>query len=68
MPSPAEHLRDMAWECRQLAAQLHDENVRRDLLMVAERFERLAAVREHAGSAPQTDPAPSGGAKQAETC
>ena len=42
---PAEHLRELAWECRQLAAAILDEAARRDLTSVAEGFERLARVR-----------------------
>ena len=45
VPSPAEHLRDLATECRVLAEAVQDESTRRDLLLVAERFERLARVR-----------------------
>ena len=38
----AEHLGDMAWECRRLAAVVSDAAVRLDLLSLAARFERLA--------------------------
>jgi hypothetical protein len=44
MPSRSEHLRDLAWECRQLAAAAHDQKARFDLLVVAEHFERLAQM------------------------
>lgn len=47
MPSPAEHLRDLAWECQALAETVHKESTRLELLLAAERFERLALVREH---------------------
>jgi hypothetical protein len=43
--SPAEHLKGLAQECRRLADTVHDATVRRELLLVAERFERLARVR-----------------------
>ena len=43
--SAVEHLNDLALECRRLADTVHDESVRRELLQVAERFERLAQVR-----------------------
>jgi len=46
LPSPVEHLKDMAAECRLVAAACHDEGVRRELMLVAERFERLAEVRK----------------------
>ena len=58
MPSPVEHLRGMAIECRQVAAACHDEGVRRELMLVAERFERLAELRKH-GKASSTAPAQS---------
>ena len=45
VPSPVEHLRDLAAECRVLAKAVHDAATRRDLLSVAERFERLARMR-----------------------
>jgi len=44
--SPGDHLRELAWECRQLAAASCYESVRRDLILVAERFERLARFRD----------------------
>ena len=50
---PAEQLREMAWECRMLATALRDEVTRGDLLLVAERFERLARIRNRN----QADPA-----------
>lgn len=56
MPSPAEHLKELAWECRQLAAAVSDEITRRDLVSVAEKFERLARIRERE----KPDPARSG--------
>ena len=51
VPSPAEHLRDLAAECRALAEAVHDDT-RRELLLVAERFERLARVRDQGKSDP----------------
>ena len=45
VPSPAEHLKALAWECRRLAAVVSDEITRRDLMSVAEKFERLARIR-----------------------
>jgi hypothetical protein len=45
VPSPIEHLKDLAAECRVLAKAVHDATTRRDLLSVAERFERLARMR-----------------------
>lgn len=50
---PAEQLREMAWECRMLAMTLRDEAARRELFLVAERFERLARIRDRN----QADPA-----------
>jgi hypothetical protein len=44
--SPGDHLRELAWECRRLAAASRYESVRRDLILVAERFERLARFRD----------------------
>ena len=52
--SPAEHLKDLAGECRDLAMVAQDEIVRRELILTAERFERLARVREEQG---KEDPA-----------
>lgn len=46
MPSPSQHLRDLAAECRELATQTHDHDTRHELLLTAERFERLALARE----------------------
>jgi hypothetical protein len=54
VPSPAEHLKDLAGECRDLAMVAQDEIVRRELILTAERFERLARVREEQG---KEDPA-----------
>ena len=45
VPSPVERLKDLAVECRVLAKAVHDAATRRDLLSVAERFERLARMR-----------------------
>jgi hypothetical protein len=45
VPSPVEHLRDLAAECRLLAEAVRDDVTRQDLLLVAERFERLAQAR-----------------------
>src|SRR5437763_305601 len=50
--SPVEHLRDMAAECRQVAAACHDAGVRRELMLVAERFERLAELRKQGKTSP----------------
>jgi hypothetical protein len=44
--APGDHLRELAWECRRLAAASRYESVRRDLILVAERFERLARFRD----------------------
>jgi hypothetical protein len=44
-PSPHQ-LRDMAAECRRLAAAANKEAVREQLLDVAEQFERLARERQ----------------------
>ena len=52
VPSPAEHLRDLAGECRRLAATTRDENICRDLILTAERFERLARLREQQEKTP----------------
>ena len=46
VPTPVERLRDLAAECRLLADAVHDDATRRDLLMVAERFQRLARIRD----------------------
>jgi hypothetical protein len=46
MPSRSEYLRDMAWECRQLAGAVSDPGVRLDLLFMAEKFELLAQARD----------------------
>ena len=54
VPSPVEHLKDMAFECRQVAAVCHDEAVRRELMLVAERFERLAELRKQGKTPPTT--------------
>ena len=54
VPSPAEDLKDLAGECRDLAMVAQDEIVRRELILTAERFERLARVREEQG---KEDPA-----------
>jgi hypothetical protein len=40
----AEHLRDLAWECQMLAGFAEDRGVRLDLLVLAQRFERLADI------------------------
>ena len=40
----AEHLRDMAWECRMLAGAATDPETRLDLFLLAQRFERLAEM------------------------
>ena len=46
MASPVLHLKQLAEECRRLAEAVHDDSTRRELILVAERFERLARVRE----------------------
>ena len=49
--SRAEHLQDLAWECRLLAKTFDEEFARREMISVAERFERLARAehdKEHA--------------------
>jgi hypothetical protein len=46
VPSPAERLKDLAWACRVLAHAIHDENSRRELVLSAERADRLAEVQE----------------------
>ena len=58
VPSAVEHLKDMALECRQVAAVCHDAGVRRELMLVAERFERLAELRKQVKT-PSTTSAPS---------
>jgi hypothetical protein len=42
MTSRATQLREMAAECRELAAVTKSEDIRRQLLQIAEEFERLA--------------------------
>jgi hypothetical protein len=42
MTTKAAQLREMAQECRELAAVAKSEDIRRQLLKIAERFERLA--------------------------
>ena len=49
----AEHLRDMSWECRLLAAGVGDPGVRVDLLVLAQRFERLADMAILGGRPPR---------------
>ena len=44
MLSRAEHLLDLACECRLLAKTFNEVFERRELISVAERFERLARV------------------------
>jgi len=46
IPTRSQHLRDMAWECRQLAGAMVDRGVRLDLLLIAEKFELLAHARD----------------------
>jgi hypothetical protein len=46
MASSPHQLRDMAAECRRLAAAANKEAVREQLLDVAEQFERLALDRQ----------------------
>jgi len=60
MPSRSEHLRDMAWECRQLAGVTSDGGVRLDLLLMAEKFELLAQARDSQWGTklPKTETAP----------
>ena len=42
--SRAEELEDMEWECRALAAAAEHDDVRRQLLEVAEQFNRFAVL------------------------
>jgi hypothetical protein len=42
MTSKATQLREMAAECRELAAVTKNEDIRRQLLQIAEQFDRLA--------------------------
>jgi len=42
MTSKATQLREMAAECRELAAATKSKDIRRQLLQIAEHFERLA--------------------------
>ena len=60
MPSRSEYLRDMAWECRQLARATSDGGIRLDLLLMAEKFELLAQARdsEWGTKLPKTETAP----------
>ena len=44
MMSRAEELEDMEWECRALAAAAEHDDVRKQLLEVAEQFNRLAVL------------------------
>jgi hypothetical protein len=50
--SRGDYLRELAQECRQLAAASLHESVRRDLILVAERFERLARFRDQEAMEP----------------
>lgn len=54
MSSRAEQLETMARECRGLANTVKSDEVRRQLLTVAEQFERLA--QHHRGAPPGTLP------------
>jgi len=54
MPSRTQHLKDMARACRQLAAATVDPAVRLDLLLVAEKFERLTHMREWGATLPES--------------
>jgi hypothetical protein len=56
MPSRTEHLKDMARACRQLAAATADPAVRLDLLLVAEKFDRLIHMREWGTALPESSP------------
>ena len=56
VPTPVEHLRNMAEECRDLAHRTQDPAVRRELIQMAERFERLAQVREQTGARSRKPP------------
>ena len=53
MPSRTQHLKDMAQACRQLAAATADPAVRLDLLLVAEKFERLIHMRDRGTALPE---------------
>ena len=44
MPTAAEHLNNMAWECRALTQATYSEALRRDLILIAERFERAQFI------------------------
>ena len=44
MMSRAQELEDMEWECRALAAAAEHDDVRKQLLEVAEQFNRLAVL------------------------
>ena len=46
VPSPAERLKDLAWACRVLAHAISDETSRRELVLTAERADRLAEVQQ----------------------
>ena len=46
VPPSAQHLRNLAWECQQLVSATGDVSTRRELLLIAGRFERLAEARE----------------------
>ena len=51
----AEELRETAAKLRQLARQTRFANTRRELLGLAERFERIAAQLDNGGSASQPE-------------
>jgi hypothetical protein len=46
VPSPSKDLKALAEQYRDLAIMTQDATIRRELLLTAERFERLARVRE----------------------
>jgi hypothetical protein len=50
MPSAAERLHRLAFECREIAHTAQQETTRRELIQMAERLGRLARVREDAHS------------------
>jgi hypothetical protein len=50
----AEELRETAVKLRQLARQTRFASTRRELLGLAERFERMAAQLDDGGSSPQS--------------
>ena len=54
MASHAEQLRDLAWECRTIAATVRGDQVREHLRAVADQFERLAELYQKTAEASWT--------------